>query len=313
MNKKIFIIIFIISISLILVLLSHNKRDDLKNNLNSGDYKFTIQQGDIERYYLLHIPKSYSGDSTSLVLSFHGGMGSAEIQKKYYGWVEKSEKEGFIVAFPNGASRLNSGKLATWNAGRCCGYAVESNSDDVQYVKLIINDIKNKVNIDKIFATGMSNGGMFSHRLACEMSDVFSAISAVAGTNVFDLCEPSQPISIMHIHGLNDNHVLFDGGCGPDCRAGAETEFTSVADTIDNWLELNNCQDNPQRVLENENGYCDLYSNCAEGVSVKLCVAKDGGHSWPGITETPNTLERGNASSQAFSATDESWSFFMTQ
>lgn len=194
-----------------------------------------------------------------------------------YGWIPKSEKEGFIVAFPNGASRLSSGKIATWNAGNCCGYAVESRSDDVGFVKAVIEDIKKKVNIGKIFATGMSNGGMMSHRLACEMSDTFTAIAAVAGTNNYDGCNPKRPISVMHIHGLKDDHVLFNGGCGPKCIAKSETEYISVPDTISGWVEKNNCNKKPERVLENEGAYCDLYTGCDQNVQVKLCVAKDGG------------------------------------
>jgi len=293
---------------------NENVNDFKKKILEPGDYNMKIIENNIERFYLLHIPKSYKNSPTSLILAFHGGMGSAEIQRDYYGWVEKSNKEGFIIAFPNGVSRFKSGKFATWNAGKCCAYAVESNSDDVNFVQLIIEDIKEKVNIDNIFATGMSNGGMFSYRLACEMSDTFKAIAAVAGTNNYDSCNPKNPISVMHIHGLLDDHVLFDGGCGPACKVKSETEFTSVSDTILDWVEKNNCDNNSERIFENENGYCDLYSQCKNDVQVELCVAEDGGHSWPGATLSPfsNALEK-SLPSQAFSATDLIWDFFKIQ
>ncbi|OYT26975.1 MAG: poly(3-hydroxybutyrate) depolymerase [Candidatus Altiarchaeales archaeon ex4484_96] len=278
--------------------------------LKPGDYEYTIKQGNKERIYLLHVPSSYNGNPAKLVLAFHGGMGSAEVMAKNYDWIPKSEEEGFIVAFPNGASRLPSGKLATWNAGRCCGYADKSNSDDVGFVKLIIEDIKKKAQIDKIYATGMSNGGMLSHRLACEMSDVFTAIAAVAGTNNYDNCNPKNPISILHIHGLQDDHVLFYGGRGP--AAIEDVNFTSVSDTISGWLARNSCSSDPTRVLDEENAYCDLYSGCDNNVQVKLCVALDGGHSWPGIKTSPNPLER-SPPPQAFSATDIIWDFFSTK
>jgi len=280
---------------------------------NPGNYNLSLLVSGVTRKYILHIPKNYNKNkSTPLILAFHGGMGTAEVMRDYYGWVEKSEIEEFIVAFPNGASRFNSGKFATWNAGNCCAYAVTSNSDDIGFVKLIIEDLKNKVNIDKIFATGMSNGGMLSHKLACEMSDTFTAIAAVSGTNNFDECDPKNPISIMHVHGLKDDRVLFNGGCGPACNTKAETEYTSVPDTISDWIERNNCNNNPKRVLENENGYCDLYSECENNVHVELCVAEDGGHSWPGAAEKPNPLEK-TKPSQAFSATNKIWNFFKEQ
>ena len=283
-----------------------------KDVLDPGDYKFTINQGNRERYYLLHIPDSYDGKSTPLVLAFHGGIGSAEVMPKYYGWKKKSDEEGFIVAFPNGYSGFDSGDIATWNAGRCCGPAVRKASDDIGFIKLAIDDIQSRLNIDNIFATGMSNGGMFSHRLACEMSDVFSAVAAVAGTNDYDDCKPDNPISVMHIHGLQDDHILFEGGCGPQCLEISETEHTSVAKTIADWVKRNNCSTNPERVFENENGYCDLYPGCDNDVQVKLCVATDGGHSWPGMELALGPLEK-TRPSQAFSATDQIWDLFKVQ
>lgn len=319
MNKKLFL--FLLVVVAVLLLSGCVKRNEQKSTipapspslsftLGPGDYDFSLQYGGLARKYLVHIPKNYDKNkATPLILAFHGGMGTAEIMAENYGWIPKSEKEGVIIAFPNGASRLPSGKLATWNAGNCCGYAVESNSDDVGFVKAIINDIKLKSNISKIYATGMSNGGMLSHRLACEMSDTFTAIAAVAGTNNFDGCNPKKPISIMHIHGLEDDHVLFNGGCGPKCIIKSETEYTSVPDTISKWVERNKCNKTPQRVLDKENAYCDTYTGCDNNVQVKLCVAKDGGHSWPGAEKVPNPLEK-STPSRTISATDEIWDFF---
>ncbi|MDO8260950.1 MAG: PHB depolymerase family esterase, partial [Candidatus Magasanikbacteria bacterium] len=182
------------------------QNSDQNHQYNSGNYDFSLQIDGLTRKYLLHVPQNYDKNKkTPLVLAFHGGMGTAEIMEANYGLVPKSDKEGFIVAFPNGTSRLSSDKLATWNAGNCCGYAQDNNINDVDFVKAIISDLESKFNIGKIFATGMSNGGMLSYRLACEMSDTFTAIAAVAGTNNFEGCDPKQPISIMHIHGLKDD------------------------------------------------------------------------------------------------------------
>lgn len=273
-------------------------------SLKPGDYKYTIMQGETERYYLLHVPNSYSNPAP-LVLAFHGGMGNANQMRNKYDWVEKSDKEGFIVAFPNGYSNFDSGKFATWNAGRCCGLAVKKQSDDVGFVKIVIDDIKSKTNIGKIFATGMSNGAMMSHRLACEMPDIFTAVAAVEGTNNYDECNPQKPISVMNVHGLLDDHVLYNGGAGP--KSVSKVEFTSVPKTISDWVKRNNCNDKSERIMEVENGYCDLYKGCNEGVQVKLCVAEDGGHSWPGLTLSKIEI------SQAFSATDLIWDFFAIQ
>ena len=281
--------------------------------LKPGDYRFTLMHDDIERYYLLHIPSLYNDQPTSVILALHGGMGSAEGIAQNYDLVEKSDKEGFVVAFSNGASRFPSGKRATWNAGDCCGYAVTSKSDDVGFIKKVAEDIRKKINVEKMFATGMSNGGMMVYRLACEIPEDFTAIAAVAGTDNYYDCKTKKPISVMHIHSEKDKHVLFKGGCGPNCIIRSETEHTSVADTISKWVKSNRCNKKVERIFENENAYCDLYKNCNNDTLVKLCVTKDGGHSWPGLKISSENRFEKNVSSQAISATDEIWKFFKSR
>ncbi|MFH1622351.1 MAG: PHB depolymerase family esterase [Candidatus Omnitrophota bacterium] len=280
-----------------------------------GDYDLSLQHDGLKRTYIVHVPSSYNKTGpTPLILAFHGGMGFKEhmATDKYYNLISKSDKEGFIVVFPNGASKLRSGKFATWNAGNCCGYARDNNIDDVGFVKEMIDDIKSKLNIDpkRIYATGMSNGGMFSYRLACDLTDTFAAIASVAGTDNYDSCNPTAPISIMHIHAKDDTHVLFNGGCGPEAFKDPTkvTDFTAVPETISRWVKRNNCNNVPKRVLEKEGVYCDLYTGCDGNVQVKLCVTETGGHSWPGGYKPPR--ENVVPPSKAISAADEIWDFF---
>ena len=280
-----------------------------------GDYDFSLQHGGLTRKYLVHVPRAYNKlNPVPLILAFHGGMGNSEhfADDEVFHLISKSDKEGFIIAFPNGASRMKSGKFATWNAGNCCGYARDNNVDDVGFVKAMLNDIVRKYNIDshRVYAIGFSNGGMLSYRLACEMTDKFKAIASVAGTDNCDNCTPSKPISIMHIHAKDDDHVLFNGGCGPKCKIKSETEFTSVPETISRWVSRNNCNKNPKRVLEKKGVYCDLYSGCKGNVQVMLCVTEDGGHSWPGATVSTNL---GIVPSTTISTIDEIWDFFKNQ
>lgn len=279
-----------------------------------GDYTISFSYKDHVRWYKIHIPKKYDPTKpTPLLFALHGGGGdmNTQAQDKFYKQISKSEAEGYVVVFPNGFSPFQSGKLATWNAGGCCAQARDQKIDDVGFIREIINKVKNQLNIDsqKIFSTGMSNGGMMSYRLACELSEVFKGIAAVAGTdNTFE-CNPKNPISILHIHAKNDDHVLFDGGLGPKAISkAAETEFTSVTKTIAKWVKINGCPETPQRVLTVKGAYCDLYSPCKSKTEVKLCVTDEGGHSWPG-GEKP----RGGGSSQAISANDILWDFFKSK
>lgn len=281
----------------------------------AGDYTYTIQQGDLTRKYLVHVPPSYNLNiATPLVMAFHGGGGDMNYMAKdeYYGLISKSNKEGFVVIFPNGYSKFPAGKFATWNAGNCCGDARDKKIDDVSFVRTIVSNISGQMNIDRnrIFATGMSNGGMMSYVVACELPDVFKAIAAVAGTDNTISCSHKSPISILHIHAKNDDHVLFNGGAGEGAFKDESkvTNFTSVPASIAKWVGYNQCQGAPTRVLTVNGAYCDLYNECAGGTQVKLCVTDTGAHSWPG-----GHKPRGEAPSQAISANDMLWDFFKSQ
>lgn len=284
-------------------------------NSTPGTYTLSLVHNGLERFYILHIPKNYQANKRApLLVAMHGGGGSMDYQadNSKYKLISKSEEVGFIALFPNGTSKFKSGKFATWNAGKCCGYARDEKIDDVGFIRAIIQKTKSQLSIDdrKIYATGMSNGGMMTYRLACEMSDVFTAMAPVAGTDNTQECKPVRSISLLHIHAQNDDHVLFNGGIGKGANEdkSAITDFNSVPNSINKWVQLNSCHPTPKRVLEKAGAYCDEYSGCKNNVAVKLCVTETGGHSWPG-----GNKPRGEKPSNAISANDMMWDFFNSQ
>ncbi|NBW13464.1 MAG: poly(3-hydroxybutyrate) depolymerase, partial [Caulobacteraceae bacterium] len=274
------------------------------------DQDFTLQHGGLTRHYRVHVPPSYTPEQpTPLVLAFHGGGGNMDIQAndRYYGQISKADQLGYIAVFPNGYSRLPGGKLATWNAGACCGAARDQHIDDVGFVRALLTRLKQQYNVDanRVFATGISNGGMMSYRLACEMADSFTAIAAVAGTDNTLSCTPSRPVSVLHIHARDDERVLFNGGAGS--QATQMADFVSVPKSMAQWAAFDGCQPEPKRVLEVPGAYCEAYSGCRGGAQVKLCVTETGGHSWPGGRKPLG----GAQGSNAISATDLIGEFFM--
>jgi polyhydroxybutyrate depolymerase len=278
-----------------------------------GDYRYTIRHDGLDRRYLVHVPPSYQpGKPLPLLVSMHGGGGSMEYQAsdERYGQISKSDQEGFIVVFPNGVSPLSNGLLATFNAGTCCGPARDRNVDDVGFIRQIISNLKRQLDIDpdRVYATGMSNGGLMSYRLACEMSDTFRAIAPVAGTDNTLSCNPSKPVSVLHIHARNDDHVPFLGGRGSTKKQEAVTSFVSVPETISRWVARNGCPTTPKRVLDKPGATCDRYAPCRGGSVVELCVTTNGAHSWPGARkwrskEPPST---------SINANQVMWDFFKT-
>ena len=278
----------------------------------SGNYTLTLKQNDIDRYFKIHVPESYKKEiAAPLIVALHGGGGDMEIQsqEEYYHLISKSDQEGFVIVFPNGYSQFPSGKLATWNAGKCCGEARDKKIDDVSFIKEVIKKTSLLLNIaqNKIFAIGMSNGGMMAYRLACEASEIFKAIASVAGTDNTIECPVKKPISILHIHAKNDDHVLYDGGAGkPFFDRSKVTEFTSVPSTVNKWTERMKCPKSPKKVLKTSGAYCDSYRPCSEASEFKVCITEDGGHSWPG-----GKAPRGNKkTSTALDANQEIWDFF---
>lgn len=274
-----------------------------------GDYHLSLEHQGQTRLYRVHVPPSYSpGTPTAVVLSLHGGGGNYHYQadNEYYGMLAKADAAGFVAVFPNGYSRFPNGRLATWNAGSCCAAARDRNIDDVGFIRAMLARLRTQLNIDpgRIYANGISNGGMMSYRLACEMAETFGAIASVAGTDGTADCRPTRPVSILHIHALDDDVVLFGGGAGPRSRQLAD--FTPVPETIAHWVDLNGCNPAPQRTLELPTAYCDTYAGCRGDARVRLCVTQNGGHSWPGGRK----VRTGEPGSTAFSATDLIWDFY---
>lgn len=268
----------------------------------------------LKRTYLVHVPKGLDpARSAPLVLAFHGGGGDAAFMADdaRYGLVSKADAAGFIVVFPSGYSKLPGGKFATWNAGNCCGDARDRNIDDVGFVRALVRQLQATYPVDaqRIYAAGMSNGGMMAHRLACEAADVFAAVGSVAGTDNTRSCSPSRAISVLHIHAKDDDHVLFEGGAGQGAFRDESkvTSFTSVPQTIANWTARDRCEAQTSRVLQVSGAYCEVHSSCAGGSQVQMCVTDTGGHSWPGA----DAVRRGKEpASKALSANDVLWDFF---
>lgn len=262
----------------------------------------TLMHDGLERSYLLYVPSSVDPEQpVPVVFVFHGGTGNARSAIIMSGFGEIADQNDFVVIYPNGTNRLGDDALLTWNAGDCCGYAQRQKVDDVGFVRAIVSDLQSLVTVDtkRIYATGMSNGGMLVHRLACEATDVFAAAAPVAGTLNFPQCDPLQSISVIEFHGTADQHVSYDGGYGP--KSLTDVDFASVQDTIEFWVTSNQCDSQPQ-VNSYEDIQHEKWEGCADSTAVELYTIIDGGHYWPGGSFSDST--------QTISASQLIWEFF---
>ena len=250
----------------------------LRSPIQPGPPPLRFQYAGVMRSFRVHVPAGLAERAaTPLVLMFHGGGGSGnQFQNASSRMDEVADREGFITVYPDG-----SGVLRTWNGGGCCGYAVTNAIDDVGFCDALLDHLTSALCVDehRIYASGMSNGGLMSHRLGCELSQRFAAIAPVAGTNMAPACAPARKLSVLQIHGSADGHVPWDGGegCGP-----ARVAFSSVPDTLAIWTAANGCEAGRRTWLDQGDGHCEEQLGCDEGVSVVLCRIEGGGHSWPG-------------------------------
>jgi polyhydroxybutyrate depolymerase len=275
--------------------------------LPAGETTRTLTHDGLERSYVVYVPASVKrSQPVPLVLVFHGGLGNAQTAIRMSGFNAVADQNGFIVAYPNGTSRLGGDSLLTWNGGTCCAYAQEKNVDDVGFVRALVAELHSLATVDakRVYATGMSNGGIMSHRLACEAADIFAAIAPVSGTLNFPACHPSQPVSVIEFHGTADQHILYDGGAGPKSLVGVD--FASVQESIKFWTTTDGCRPQAQTDSLGDIRH-EVWTGCAGSTSVELYTIVGGGHSWPGgVPEGPGA----DQPTSTISASQVIWKFF---
>ena len=270
-----------------------------KGASGQGNKSGSLDIGGRTRRYFLHAPPGYDGKKPlPLVLVLHGGGQSPESAERMSGMSAKADKEGFLAAYPSGTGR--SSRMPTWNSGNCCGYAMQNNADDVTFLRALIDKLEHDYTVDpkRIFVTGISNGGMMSYRIGCELADKIAAIAPVEGAQNTD-CRPSGPVSVIVFHGTADRLVPFNGGSTP-FQIGSKRSDSSVTNAIAFWVKKDGCSLTPKHD-ENGAAHTDIYSGCKNGTGVALYTIQGGRHLWPGSRISGNSVE----------ATDLMWSFFV--
>lgn len=273
--------------------------------LGPGDHDENLKSGGLSRTAHLHVPSSYDPTLGSmLVIAYHGFFETAGEQEITTRMDPSSDKKNYIVAYAQGIAN-------SWNAGDCCGDSWTDSVDDVQFTRDLLAAIQKDYCVDpkRIFATGFSNGGFFSHRLGCEMSDVFGAVAPVSGVLGIDptTCKPKRAIPVLDIHGTGDPIVPYNGGTPviPIDIAGV-LSFRSVADTLAFWVNENGCLAPPTTIFTNGDATCEKWGLCKGGADVVHCKIDNGGHQWPGGVALPLV---GKCSTD-ISATDTMIDFF---
>ncbi len=263
------------------------------------------------RTYVVRTPSANNAGSQRLpvVMVLHGGGGNAANAEKMTGFTSLVERERIIVVYPEGTARRPRIPLLTWNAGHCCGPAMEQQVDDVGFIDTLLDALIARYPVDtsRIYVTGMSNGAMMSHRIGRALSARVAAVAPVVGAVFGDETRPAQPVSAIIINGMQDRSVPPDGGLTQG-RAAAEWDGTPMKPQLAQgtfWANANGCDATPTR---SQTGAVILSRyRCPDGHRVEVYQLTDNGHAWPG-GERGSRL--GDTPSTAINATEVIWTFF---
>ncbi|MCX4091021.1 alpha/beta hydrolase family esterase [Nocardia sp. alder85J] len=280
----------------------------------------TLDVGGHQREYLVHAPARPAAGPLPVVLAFHGGGGTAQEMERDSGFDQLSDAAGFIAVYPAGYERSWSDTRGADTKAGAAGI------DDVGFVSTIIDRLIADDHADpaRIYATGMSNGAIFTEDLGCRLAGRIAAIAPVAGTLSqpgATACQPAQPVSVLEIHGTGDPIVPYNGGpvrvtSGGNGRAGA-VPVLPVDANQQQWRTLDGCttapavSDLPDTAHDGTTVTVSVTTGCRNGSQVQLYSVTDGGHTWPGGRQYLPQAIIGKVSHQ-FDAAAVIWQFFGT-
>jgi polyhydroxybutyrate depolymerase len=263
----------------------------------------TLRVNGVERSFRLFVPTGYRHASPApLLLVFHGAGGRGVGMAAHTGFSRLGEREGVVVVYPDGLDRR-------WNDGR--GYA--ATHDDVGFVRALLDSLHRELSLDprRVYATGISNGAMFSYRLACDLPGVFAAVAPVAGAMPVDLatrCGGVPPVAVVAFRGTADPLVPYGGGV--ERRRG---RLLSAERSAAFWATNAGCTAppattaEPDRVTDGTRVRHTVYGGCQGERAVELYTIEGGGHTWPGGPPAGRAVGR---VTRELDATTVIWSFF---
>lgn len=261
---------------------------------------YSIIVDSVKRDFILYVPASYDGTTNvPLVFSFHGLGGNAQAQMDDHDFRPVADTAKFIVAYPLGEPVV--GPVRGWNFGN------DAQPNDVLFTSKMIDTIATdfNINLDRVYACGMSYGGFFSVFLAGQLGNRIAAVASVAGTVLSNIPDsmilPTRPIAFLEIHGTNDNNVAYNGS----------QASKSVQYVLDLFVDHNNCDTTPSitalaDINPNDGSTVEhyIYANGDNGTTVEHLKIHGGSHTWPDENTNAQGVNRD------INGCEEIWKFF---
>jgi polyhydroxybutyrate depolymerase len=265
----------------------------------AGSSAHAVTVGGVRRTFLVYRPASPPA-AAPLVVMLHGGFGSGTQAEKSYGWDAEADRGRFVVAYPDGLNRA-------WNTGGgCCGTPGRQDTDDIGFITAMVAAIERQVPVDahRVYATGISNGGIMAYTLACH-THIFAAIGPDSATELGDCAAPA-PLSVIHIHGTADRNIPYQGGQGD---GPGQINGPAVPALNARWRGIDRCA---APAVRTAGVVATSTAACPGGRAVELITIAGAGHQWPGAR--PNLLAQRllhtDPPSTALNATQVIWQFF---
>jgi polyhydroxybutyrate depolymerase len=251
----------------------------------------------VTRSYRVFVPPTLDRSRPApLVVVLHGGGNSVEDTVRTTLFDRQASDGEFIAVYPEG-TRLE------WNAGTCCGSAPTRRPDDVAFLTRVLDQVEADYPVDRarVFLAGVSNGAMMAYRFACEHAERVTAVGSVAGSVVTADCHPSRPVSVLEIHGTEDQLVPYTGGIPSAPEAQGAPPYTSAPAMAARWADADRCPA-PAAPKVAAPLTTESWTGCANGSAVSLLTVQGGGHVWfsPGL----------GTANGAVDATAAIWRFF---
>ncbi len=159
----------------------------------------SLAVGKQKRVYRLVVPKGVDLDKPApLVFAFHGmGIDSKDFMPKYTKLDDLATDKKFILVYPEAD-------------GRAWGLAPEKVTNDLAFFDELLKTLqaKYKIDPDRIYVLGMSNGGYFAHLVGKERSKTVAAVvghSTALGLQTLGGIKADRKFPVMIVHGDKDN------------------------------------------------------------------------------------------------------------
>lgn len=288
------------------------------NPVRAGDHRLSIQFGGRVRTYLVHLPRNFDPARPSpVVVMLHGGGGKGEGAMKETGWDRKADAEGFIAIFPDGTpvNPARAARFSTnpqlWNDGSGRGPAVVRESDDVGFIRALLDDAISRYHADprRLYATGFSNGASMTFRMAAELADRIAAAAPVSGHLYLKEPKPARAVPLMLVTGTADPLNPLHGGTVKIPWGFRRENKAPMQDSVTAWARAIGCRERPVSREYAPGVLRWTYAPCKDHAEVLFYTVDGLGHVWPGgLPMLPEWLV--GKPSDTLNANDLIWEFF---